>query len=397
MSIVYAPHLAPLEQQPRRSGQEQRSRTQLPKSVSVLERRIVNRTRSAQDVLVQFGLRRQSLRTAPVCEGRHGPWNEQVLAEREMRPGIPLLLLLWAGPLPGHALFFGGHKDVGLPADYYASEVLGAPSACACKTRCLVHPPCTAFTVHLPASGEVNCLFSLANVTTSVMKPNASSWTFCKRGGCAAPHSAHATSAYNEEPEATTNDVKDPESSTWTNDFSESKASTTDDSKSTTTPAAASTTTTTAASTTTSAAASTTTSAAASTTTSAATSTTTGPRCTGSFVDLGAIGCYFFYESNINFIRAQLYCRGLRADLATPSSLDPLRQYLLENNYTGEYWVGLQRPNGWIDGRPDDPSEWDVGEPNGSGPCALLTDTGGFKAADANCLNNHKAICEQEV
>ncbi|XP_047488910.1 attractin-like protein 1 [Penaeus chinensis] len=229
-----------------------------------------------------------------------------------------LLLLLWAGLLPGNALFFEGHKDLDLPAGYYASEVLGAPSACACRNRCFVHLLCTAFTVHLPASGEVNCFFSLANVTTGMMKPNASSWTFCKEG-CAAPAAP------------------------------------------------------------------------------AAVSTTPGPRCTGSFVDLGAIGCYHFHEATMSFASAQSYCQSLNADLATPSSLDPLRQYLLDNSYTGEYWVGLRRPNGWIDGRPDDPSEWDAGEPNDSGPCARLRGSSNFKAADHGCDNSYKVICEQEV
>lgn len=63
----------------------------------------------------------------------------------------------------------------------------------------------------------------------------------------------------------------------------------------------------------------------------------------------------------------------------------------------GEYWVGLARPDGWLDGRPDEPSEWDAGEPNDSGACARLRDSGGFRAADHGCLNSYKVICEQEV
>nr|XP_027220610.1 lithostathine-1-beta-like [Penaeus vannamei] len=134
-----------------------------------------------------------------------------------------------------------------------------------------------------------------------------------------------------------------------------------------------------------------------STTTSAAASTTAGPRCAESFIDLGAIGCYHIHESSMNFADALLYCQSLNADLATPSSLDPLRQYLLDNGKTGEYWVGLVRPSGWIDGRRDDPSEWDEGEPNDSGACARLRDSSDFKAADHGCLNSYKVICEQEV
>ncbi|XP_069975721.1 perlucin-like [Penaeus vannamei] len=140
----------------------------------------------------------------------------------------------------------------------------------------------------------------------------------------------------------------------------------------------------------------TTTSAAASTTTSAAASTTAGPRCAESFIDLGAIGCYHIHESYMNFADAQLYCQSLNADLATPSSLDPLRQYLLDNGKSGEYWVGLQRPNGWIDGRRDEPSEWASNEPNDSGACARLRESSDFKAADHGCLNSYKVICEQE-
>ncbi|XP_042858470.1 uncharacterized protein LOC122244593 [Penaeus japonicus] len=284
-----------------------------------------------------------------------------------MERKILLLLVLLAGPPPGPALevLFEGHRDLDLPSSYYTWELLDAPSPCACRNRCLVYPPCTAFTLYLTSSGEVDCFFTVENVTNLLMKPKASSWTFCKQG-CKVPTSSGAglhqhqhgapTTASIAAETTTTSEANDPEPTT-------------------------------------------TTTAAAPTTTTATATTTTGPgpKCAESFTDLGVIGCYHIHEVSMKYSSARTYCQGLNADLATPAELDPLRAYLIGAGMSGEYWVGLEHPDGWIDGRPVDPSEWADGEPNNSGPCSRLKSTSSFKAADHGCNNLYKVICEQEL
>ncbi len=111
--------------------------------------------------------------------------------------------------------------------------------------------------------------------------------------------------------------------------------------------------------------------------------------------------CYFPTAISRYWPNARDLCIMSGAHLATITSAG--EQAVVASIASGDRWIGLARPEGtapvatsykWLTAEPVGYTNWQVGEPNGSGYCARLRGDGTW--ADYGCATNLTAICERE-
>lgn len=105
--------------------------------------------------------------------------------------------------------------------------------------------------------------------------------------------------------------------------------------------------------------------------------------------------CYFPVSTLRTWAASRDRCAELGAHLVTIASSG--EQAAVGPIYGGERWIGATRVTAgwfWFNGDPGTYSNWDSGEPNGSGNCARMMDWGGWR--DESCTATYAAICERD-
>lgn len=111
--------------------------------------------------------------------------------------------------------------------------------------------------------------------------------------------------------------------------------------------------------------------------------------------------CYFPINKR-TYTVARDFCVSLGAHLATITSAGE-QEFLKTFGATDDRWIGIARAEGtpmtassykWITGEPVSYTAWDAMEPNFSGPCVRMRNTGLW--ADQGCTNSIYGICERE-
>jgi hypothetical protein len=127
-----------------------------------------------------------------------------------------------------------------------------------------------------------------------------------------------------------------------------------------------------------------------------------GVPCTETDAERAAGHCYFRLPSNnVTFAEAQSGCSGVGAHLVTigAAAEDAVVRRLLRGR---DPWIGLKRAAGspsvdasfaWITGEARSFVGWGSAEPNATGECVAMTDTGWN---DQSCTQVGGAICERE-
>lgn len=64
-------------------------------------------------------------------------------------------------------------------------------------------------------------------------------------------------------------------------------------------------------------------------------------------------------------------------------------------NYHGYVWIGLKSKKldwTWVDGEPLQIDNWEEEDNGGDAPCALMSESGGWRGAE--CWLKHNVLCE---
>jgi hypothetical protein len=135
----------------------------------------------------------------------------------------------------------------------------------------------------------------------------------------------------------------------------------------------------------------------------AGTTVDSGSTCTESGAQALDGHCYFLLGNRSSWDEAKDACAGARAHLVTigSSAEQSLVQGISPNQ---DRWIGLRRPTGsdpgeasftWVTGEARSFSQWDSGEPDGSGECVRM-DRGPGRWSDAACSSSLQALCERD-
>jgi hypothetical protein len=112
--------------------------------------------------------------------------------------------------------------------------------------------------------------------------------------------------------------------------------------------------------------------------------------------------CYFATPAAAAWDASRTTCSSAGAHLVTLGSAAE-ETAVLALAPTKDKWIGMSRPVGsppkdasyvWVTGEPRTYTDWDQGEPNGSGECVRLR--AGGKWTDNSCGSSLVAICERE-